>query len=223
MHDDFTPDFESAPGPEWIEEDIDYYNDEEEEHVTEIPSQKAKLIQTNNPNAPIQNKPLDVDIKIPVNALGEQFLAKYTVMRDMSNCCYLYLKEEGYWQEVGKERLRALVMNCDTFGETSAARRMNAVEHALDRCAVPFIQWNKVGFSQIATKDGIYDIVEDKLYPHKYDNYLLGTIPHSYNKEAKCPLWEKCLHTWFKNEDEKDKEEKHEEIQKLVMYKKFHF
>lgn len=195
------PDFDEAPTPEWPEEDI--IGNDDLEYTGEESEQQSKPNNNSISKAPIKNKPIDQDIDFNENALGVMFLAKYSVMRDLAGNCYLYYPDQGYWKEVSEKYLRSLAMNCDTFKKTSSRRRAAAVDHALDMCCSDYVPWNKIGFDEIAFKDGIYNVSKDEKRAHSYDNYLSGIIPHNYNKDAKCPLWEECLSIWFKDDKNK--------------------
>lgn len=152
---------------------------------------------------PITNQPIsdDTDSEIPVNTLGEVFLKKYKVMRDISDSCYLF--NGLFWEDVTEKNLRSKAMNCDTKKKTSAARRKAIVDYALDSCTVNNIKWNQLQIGEIAFKDYIYTIETGQKREHSWEHYLTGVIPHNFRPKAKCPLWEECLNVWFETEDKK--------------------
>lgn len=145
--------------------------------------------------------PDDVDVEIPVNRLGENFIQKYKVIRDGNDNNYIW--NGCFWQQVSEKQLQSLAMNCDTQKKTSTTRRRQTVEYALDKCTNPEVEWNRLLPEEIAFKDGVVNIITGEKKRHSWRMFLTSIIPHYYNPEAKCPLWLKCLDYWFEDANDK--------------------
>jgi len=153
---------------------------------------------------PYANTPLEddgTDIKMEINMMGEKFLRKYTITRDISKKIYIF--NGTYWQSVPFDYLQSLAMSCDTRENTSTTRRKQTVEYAIDRTFQLYIDWNKIKKEEIAFKDGIINIITDEKRPHRWQDYLNNIIPHKYTPNAKCPVWNRCLDDWFETDDKK--------------------
>lgn len=170
-------------------EDIDIYWSEDEQ----------RRQQTLGPRI---NKPItDFDVKQEVNVMGEIFLKKYTVTKDVSKNVYIY--NGRYWQRVHIDYLVSLAMNCDTAEHTSSTRRKATVDYALDVAFQLSIPWNQILKEEIAFHDCVYNILTNHRRPHKWEDYLNSVIPHKYSYWETCPIWKKCIDEWFETDDKK--------------------
>lgn len=151
------------------------------------------------------NKPITDEAfkntKQEVNVMGEMFLKRYTVTKDVSKNVYIYTGK--FWQRVHIDYLVSLAMNCDTSEYTSSARRKATVDYALDITFQLNIPWNQILTEEIAFNDCVYNILTKQRRPHQWEDYLNSVIPHRYLYWEKCPLWTKCLNEWFETEDKK--------------------
>lgn len=214
-------DFDDAPEPEYFEIEDEIAEDDvdlTEEIIEEQPKNNKNKSKFNTTKGPTTNDGQEWEADIGETQLGEMFLAKYAVMRDMSGAAYLYYEDKGYWKETTEKHLRALMMNCDSKAKTKHTKRQAAVEHALDRSSVDTIKWNQISYTDVPFVDGVYDILTEKKKEHSYQNYLSCVIPHNYVPEAKCPLWESCLDYWFAFDGEDDKERKKLALQEFFGY-----
>jgi P4 family phage/plasmid primase-like protien len=141
------------------------------------------------------------DMKQPINVMGQIFLKKYYVTKDISENNYIY--NGKYWQTIPFNYLQSLAMNCDTETHTTTSRRKAIVDYALDKTYQLNIPWNKILTEEIAFVDGVYNILTHKKRNHQWEDYLDVITPHKYNQYTKCELWLKCLNDWFETEDKK--------------------
>lgn len=151
------------------------------------------------------NKPISDEAfkntKQDVNIMGELFLKRYTVTKDVSKNVYIY--NGKFWQRVHFDYLVSLAMNCDTSEHTSSTRRKATVDYALDVAFQLNIPWNQILTEEIAFSDCVYNILTNQRRPHQWEDYLNSVIPHKYLYWQECSLWMKCVDEWFETEDKK--------------------
>jgi P4 family phage/plasmid primase-like protien len=120
---------------------------------------------------------------------------EYNIRRDDSRCVYIY--RENFWQETSKEFIHKLAMQYTSFAGVAMKDIEEATKLTLTRRHIPSIQWNRLGKTEVALKNGVLDFVTGELREHEPEDYLDRIIPVDYTPGAQCPLWEQLLEEWL--------------------------
>ena len=58
-------------------------------------------------------------------------------------------------------------------------------------------EWNQLAPDEVPLQNGVLALSGMKLRPHRMRDYLDRVLPHKWDPDAECPLWERCLQDWI--------------------------
>jgi putative DNA primase/helicase len=129
--------------------------------------------------------------------LGELLMHEHrfnfiSITDESKNNSEIYYYENGYYHSDGEVRIKEMVNYY--LGDKSSIHRRNEtvdyIRHSNDKVNRSDIEPN---IKYVNFKNGIYDMKEDKLYPHSPDYLFINQIPWDYDKDATCPKIEEFM------------------------------
>ena len=136
----------------------------------------------------------------------EQELVKkypYTYKNDQ-NIIFMY--KDGVYEMVLEDNLVTLILQSM---EDDALYGYRTPRYAKDKIACWMTHIQPLVLSEtksiLNVKNGLLDIFTLELKPHTPEFVSLFQAAVSYDKDAKAPLWEECLHAWTNGDEEDEK------------------
>lgn len=131
------------------------------------------------------------DDKISPQKLGELLMNEHhfnfiSITDESKGNSEIYYYENGFYHSDGENRIKEMVNYY--LGDKSSIHRRNEtvdyIRHSSSKVNRSDIEPN---IKYVNFKNGIYDMLEDKIYPHSPDHLFINQIPWEYKPEAKCP------------------------------------
>lgn len=128
------------------------------------------------------------------NFYANQFLKKYNLMKSKG---VYYICTDHLWRPIKKED--AADYAADLHPICNMKNRLEIVSKTgTKRKIEPTPIWDSTLLEEeIAINGNILNILTKQIRPIEDSDYLTSQIPHKYDPNAKCPLWNKCLNMWL--------------------------
>jgi P4 family phage/plasmid primase-like protien len=133
--------------------------------------------------------------ELPDTAVAANILRKYPCVVTVSNKIHMY--DGTCWRAISERTLRGLALRFDTMEGTSKERRMRIAEYIQDLVIRYEVKWNNLQHYEIPVKNGVIDIRDMSLRPHRPSDFLDHEVATAYDPDAKAPRWERALSEWF--------------------------
>lgn len=136
---------------------------------------------------------------------------EYHLAHEGSGQWYIY--DGTKWIPISKFTVEKVCMQYTTPSEYCINYVNETINRLRPKTNIEKIKWNQVGETEIPVLDGVLDFATGAIRPHDPQDFLERVIPYSYNPDAKCPTWHRCLEEWLPK-----KKEEQEAIQLFLGY-----
>jgi P4 family phage/plasmid primase-like protien len=103
----------------------------------------------------------------------------------------------AYYEELSESTLRQIALEADHDGRSTRARRAEMIDEIRARTHQRELAWGRVGDHEMPFKNGVLDVLTGAIKPHRPEDYLERVLPWSYDAQARAPVWEATLASWF--------------------------
>ncbi len=127
--------------------------------------------------------------------IADWLMNEYEVLHTDANIWYIY--DGKKWVTIVKETVAKAALQyfaADEFKVDALNQVLRIVE---SRRHVKQIEWNRILICEVPFNDGVLNLKTGEIRPHRAQDMLDRVIPCSYNPNAKCDLWLKCLQQWL--------------------------
>lgn len=133
--------------------------------------------------------------KDPPFIVANRVLSAHAMVGDIHGNLYEY--NGKHWSPITETMVKSYAHAMDAIEHSTESRRKEVLKTIQVSLAQKKIPWRDLKPSQIPFNNGVYDLSTQQITPHKRTHYLETVIPGNFDLQARCPLWEKCLETWF--------------------------
>ena len=143
----------------------------------------------------------------PANRVAESILDRARVgghggfVSDRWGLVYRYTG--AYWERQTVAQLRALALGEDGPFASTAERRNEIVSFLTAASYVEGFVFGRVEDHEVPTRNGVVDVRNGRLRPHRPDDYLDSVLDVDYDPAARAPRWERALLEWFDDTDDR--------------------
>jgi P4 family phage/plasmid primase-like protien len=135
------------------------------------------------------------------NAIGEKILSETLIRTNDAGNPYEY--NSKIWCPLSDAKLVARALNAEPKKDSNRNRRNEIASYVKAATHSGDIQWRQIKSWHIPLENGVYDLLENTLLPHKPEYFLETVLPQSFVPGAKSPLWERVLQEWLADEPSK--------------------
>lgn len=135
------------------------------------------------------------------NAIGEKILSETLIRTNDAGNPYEY--NSKIWCPLSDAKLVAMALNAEPKKDSNRNRRNEIASYVKAATHSGDIQWRQIKSWHIPLENGVYDLLENELLPHKPEYFLETVLPQSFVPGAKSPLWEQVLQEWLADEPSK--------------------
>ena len=125
---------------------------------------------------------------------------EYYIAHEDSGQWYLY--DGTKWVATSKFTMEKISMQYTTPEEFCTKYVNETLNRVRAKIHQKKIDWNQVGETEIPVLDGVLNFVTGEIRDHDPDNFLERIVPYSYNPDATCPTWHRCLEDWLPGKTE---------------------
>jgi putative DNA primase/helicase len=150
-------------------------------------------------NADFVRADVEVPVKLVPNAVGDAIINRVKIMNVDS---YLYEYDGTHWRSITTERLRSLALQADGTYHTTAARRSEIADYIKGRSHCDRVDWRQTEQWEVPVLDGVIDVRTMRQRAHRPEDLLQACPPVAYRASAQCPMWMRCLDTYFGGDDD---------------------
>lgn len=149
-------------------------------------------------------KPTEDGDEINPNDLAKRVMRDRSLITDSTGGVYEY--DGMTWKGIAPKQLESYVVAHDVHGLTSQRRRREASDYIMTVTRTKWVPWRSLDYHEVPMLNGVVDLRNSMIRPHREADYLETVLPHNFNPKAKCPVWMKALEVWFgKDPDYKSK------------------
>ena len=193
-HPECIPEMDAYDHEPWAGSD---YSDEEPDYVISPPLRKTEGGSDDAGKIKYLNIPQGNE-DLPDTAIAANILRKYPCVVTVSNKIHMY---DGIcWRPISDRTLRGLALRFDSIESTSKEKRMRIAEYIQDLVIRYEVKWNNLQHYEIPVKNGVLDIRDMSLRPHRPSDFLDHELATPYDPEATAPRWERALSEWFEDQ-----------------------
>lgn len=127
-------------------------------------------------------------------------LSEYHITHEDSGQWYFY--DSSKWIPTSRHTVEKAVMQYTTPDEFCINFSNETIIRVKNKAHQKRIDWNQVEPMEIPVLDGVLNFMTGEIRPHEPGDYLERVVPYSYNPDAKCPTWHRCLEDWLPGREE---------------------
>lgn len=176
------------------------------EGIEEVRKQLGEFIKTSSsaePNELFTSKPYigDPEEETTILEIAKRFRERYSCFSTADEVVYLY--KENHWVEASKLEILSICSKLDSEEKDIHDRRLKVYNQILADSFLPpeAVKWRSLLDEEIPFMNGVYNMNNETLHPHKKEQFLTAVIPWAYNESAKCPTFLKILDDYFGGDD----------------------
>ena len=139
--------------------------------------------------------------KLTADDLGDNWLSERG--DDFINVQQVWWQySEGIWQRSDDEKLLLweLMKAAKKFGFQPSKSQRHSIEDYLRESCYKSTDIFNSDPNLLCLKNGVFNLDASKLLEHAPDFYFANQLDVSFDPDATCPLWSKCLDDWFPND-----------------------
>jgi len=135
------------------------------------------------------------------NAVANRILEKHSLLNVADN---LYEYDGRKWVTSAPSYLGKLALEADGERNTTKQRRAEIVSFISSKIYTNKHEWRQIQAYEVPVYNGVIDIRNMTMRPHRKEDYLQTCIPWEYSEKAQCPELMRCLDNYFGRDHDGD-------------------
>lgn len=111
----------------------------------------------------------------------------------------VYRFNGSHWDELSETAQRALATRFGAYSSANASEMTDYWQRVTHKAGQI---WGRVAINEVAFINGVLNLDDLTMRPHRSEDYLERVIPHCWNPAAKADFWFECLEGWFGSADD---------------------
>lgn len=135
------------------------------------------------------------------NDVANRILAQHDIV-NVADTAYRY--DGTKWETIRVTSLQQLALIADGEKLSTRNRRVEIADFIRAKTFRPKLAWRSIEMHEIPVANGVVDLRDLSVRPHRKEDYLQTCIPWKFNLHAQCPELMRCMDTYFGADDDGD-------------------
>ena len=143
---------------------------------------------------------VEVPAKLTPNAHADRLMQTHSFLNHNG---VLYQYNGTHWGQIDAGSLKHLALRAEPR-HSNMKRRSEIANRIVDESRNDKVRWRNLEKYEIPLMNGVIDVRSMSLRSHRKQDYLQSCVPHEYDSSSTCPVWQKCLDTYFGGDVDQD-------------------